>query len=213
MNSHVNSEPESIIQPSQKRGRDTQAKLVSATLELLDEANFESLSVADITGRAGVAVGTFYRRFTKKEALLPLLYDAYNRIFATWLAEIVKDEEFVSPDIEIRVRHLVVRLQAFFGLHAGLIRALHLNSRLNNEIVPAASRPLRRQSYAKVAELLYPLPEGENSDDIASAIMLILLSTLTESVVYPEQSPASIAGLDNAQIVEVLTRAALSQLD
>ena len=212
MNSHVKPGSESVIPPSQKRGRDTQAKLVAATRKLLDQTNFETLSVAEITAEAGVAVGTFYRRFTSKEALLPLLYEEYNRIFAAWLAKIVKDEGFSSPDVRTRVRTLVQKLQSFYSQHAGLIRALHLNSRLNNEIVPAFSVPLRKASYAKVAELIEPNVPEDRRGEIADAIMLILLSTIVEALIYPEQSPAIVAGLDSDRLTEALTRAALAQL-
>ena len=42
--------------------------------------------------------------------------------------------------------------------------------------------------------------------------MLILLSTIVEALIYPEQSPAIVAGLDSDRLTEALTRAALAQL-
>jgi AcrR family transcriptional regulator len=66
-----------IAASDDKRGR-----LLAAALELFETRGFDGVAVPEIAARAGVAVGTVYRYFTTKEALVNALYrhwkDAYN---------------------------------------------------------------------------------------------------------------------------------------
>ena len=50
-----------------QRGRRTRAKLVSAAHDIFLRVAFDEVRITDITGRAGVASGTFYTYFDSKE--------------------------------------------------------------------------------------------------------------------------------------------------
>lgn len=54
----------------QKAAQETQRKLITAGLELLKEKGFDSINVEDITKKAGVAKGTFYTYFKRKEDIV-----------------------------------------------------------------------------------------------------------------------------------------------
>jgi AcrR family transcriptional regulator len=58
----------------QSRSRDTETRLLAATLQLLGEGGLEACQIPAIAARAGVAVGTIYRRFRDKEALLDRVF-------------------------------------------------------------------------------------------------------------------------------------------
>lgn len=49
---------------------ETKRKLVSASLELIKEQGFDAINVEDITKKAGVAKGTFYTYFKRKEDIV-----------------------------------------------------------------------------------------------------------------------------------------------
>lgn len=49
---------------------ETKRKLISTALELLREKGFEAINVEDITKKAGVAKGTFYTYFKRKEDIV-----------------------------------------------------------------------------------------------------------------------------------------------
>ena len=57
-------------EPRQARTHRVLERIVGATRELLQEGQFDSVTVADIARRAGVSVGTVYQRFASKEHLL-----------------------------------------------------------------------------------------------------------------------------------------------
>ncbi len=62
-------------QPSQKRSLAKRARLKSATLTLFGEQGYEATSIADISRRANLAVGSFYQHFRSKRQLLLALMD------------------------------------------------------------------------------------------------------------------------------------------
>lgn len=49
---------------------ETKRKLISAGLELIKEKGFDAINVEDITRKAGVAKGTFYTYFKRKEDIV-----------------------------------------------------------------------------------------------------------------------------------------------
>ena len=49
---------------------ETKRKLISTALELIKENGFDSINVEDITRKAGVAKGTFYTYFKRKEDIV-----------------------------------------------------------------------------------------------------------------------------------------------
>jgi AcrR family transcriptional regulator len=58
------------FEPQQKRSRATADRLISATIQILDEYGLEGAVIPKIAEKAGVAHGSVYRRFPDKHALL-----------------------------------------------------------------------------------------------------------------------------------------------
>ena len=54
----------------QLAAQETKKKLISTGLELLKEKGFDAINVEDITKKAGVAKGTFYTYFKRKEDIV-----------------------------------------------------------------------------------------------------------------------------------------------
>jgi AcrR family transcriptional regulator len=73
----------------QQRSQRTLQRLLDAGEAEIAEKGFEDASVADIAARAGCAVGTFYRRFRDKRALLHALDKRLDVEFRTTLDEAV----------------------------------------------------------------------------------------------------------------------------
>ena len=61
--------------PRQQRSLDKRERLKDAALVLFGEKGYERTSIDDIAGRAGFAVGGFYRHFRSKRQLLLVLMD------------------------------------------------------------------------------------------------------------------------------------------
>ena len=54
----------------QQAAQETKRKLITAGLELIKESGFDAINVEDITKKAGVAKGTFYIYFKRKEDIV-----------------------------------------------------------------------------------------------------------------------------------------------
>jgi AcrR family transcriptional regulator len=61
-----------------ERGRSTRARLIEAAEATLADVGFERASVAAITARAGVGLGSFYIYFPSKQDMLTALVDEFS---------------------------------------------------------------------------------------------------------------------------------------
>ena len=66
--------------PRQARARATVERIFEATVRLLADRPFEAISVADIVSEAHTSVGAFYKRFSSKDALLPVLRESLQQL-------------------------------------------------------------------------------------------------------------------------------------
>ena len=189
----------------QERSRETRRKLVTSCLELVDRRPFDQVTVADIAKGAGVSVGNFYRRFTSKEGILPDLYAAYEERFAAFAEAFSRGEPIPPDDIRGRWDFLVGRTVAFMEDNRGLIQALHLHGRLHPEIVPPTSHDRRRSLYARVSELFGSTDEATKRT-MGRVAVLVLVSTLTEQIIYPDHTPAVAAEVSTAELADELGR-------
>lgn len=103
MSSH-SAEAEEKLDPRIKR---TRAMIEQAFLEVLQQKSFSSMSVQDITERAGVNRTTFYLHFTDKYELVT--YSMHWR-FGQALEQALLDGSQLSPD---NLRALIVTLAEF----------------------------------------------------------------------------------------------------
>jgi len=189
----------------QERSRATRRKLVASCLELVERRPFDQVTVADIAAGAGVSVGNFYRRFASKEGILPDLYAAYEERFAAFAAAFSQGEPIAPDDIRGRWGFLIGRTVAFMEDNRGLIQALHLHGRLHPEIVPPTSHDRRRSLFARVSELFSPADEAR-AQTMGQVAILVLVSTLTEQIIYPHHTPAVAAGMNTAELADELGR-------
>ena len=97
----------------QKSAVETKRKLISAGLELIKEKGFAAINVEDITKKAGVAKGTFYVYFKRKE-------DIVMEISRTPFGEIADElEQMENAELFEKLRHYFRRFMeqvAFCGI-------------------------------------------------------------------------------------------------
>ena len=202
--------------PRQERAARTQERLLDALESLLEDRVFEQISIQDIARDAGVAVGTVYRRFRNKEALLPPLYRRLDTRYDDWAQTVWADPEAAcaSPDatgLRWLIRHLIAAHVRFYRANAPLLRTLYLQVRIDRALAdPAVGR--RRQ--AVYASLLRPVLEWCDRAgppppprSRLHCFVLLLLSPLTERCLFPDNTPASTLRLSDKRFVEELGEA------
>ncbi|GJM08855.1 MAG: hypothetical protein DHS20C11_11310 [Lysobacteraceae bacterium] len=160
------------FEPKQSRSRRTQARLFDATEQLLRRQAFDDLTVAQITAEAKVSVGTFYRRFANKEALLQQLMEQY------WQHDAMKRSECLTamsqqPDVANRLRIMVAYYITDYTQNAGVLRNIVLRWRLQFATIGGSQEHLA--TIESVKEMATALVSGQSGIEMDNAIMCVHL--------------------------------------
>jgi AcrR family transcriptional regulator len=118
MNQHSGSDKT----PKTRRGRRTREKLLHAAEAEFGEKGYADTSIASITGRAGVALGTFYVYFESKEEIFRALVSYMGELTRQWIGERVA----ASPDRLTAERRGVEAFIDFVRTHRNLYRVVSM---------------------------------------------------------------------------------------
>jgi AcrR family transcriptional regulator len=122
--------------PSQRRARQTRARLVEAAEQAFAETGYAKTTTAAIARRAGVATGTVYQYFADKDALLREI--AIARLVAvsdSSLTSLESDDGALAARVRAAMATMVSRVMAYHrhdpGLHAVLTERRHCDPELD----------------------------------------------------------------------------------
>lgn len=102
-------ETEEGLTRSQRRASRTRRRLLTAALELFGGKGFDSTTIEDITERADVGKGTFYRHFaSKNDVMHALVEDAIDHL----VHRMCGGEAYAS--LEVAILHMVDAHVAFY---------------------------------------------------------------------------------------------------
>ena len=192
--------------PQQERSKRTQAAIIAALDRLLREKSFEDVTVAEIASEADVSVGSVYRRFENKEALIPVLFELYmQRIEERHQAATANIE--ANADEPGTLRHsLIATLSIAWDMmeeEGHLLRAVHLYARLNPQLVGSEWEPLIEASRSGVRRLIstfadeISVPDEETAVD---AITYFLNAILIEEGLYGDVGPPFLRKLNGREL-------------
>ncbi len=131
--------PTSALQPvpaaKQERSRRTLERILSVAEELLEERDFDELTMADLAERAGCAVGTVYGRIPNKDSLLMCLYERQNRAAEELAGRLF--EACREADLDVRARAVCAFVVDHCAAQSGSIRATtaHLFTREGRDVL------------------------------------------------------------------------------
>lgn len=153
--------------PRQARARATLERFFEATVELLQTRSFEALSVADIVSRANASVGAFYKRFSSKQALLPVLLDWIHRRQFDAIEAFVNDPRWEGVGLAGRIDAFSDSLVASYRTNQHLMKALvarqySADNAQSAELVDSSERTLAYYTEWLLAcrdEIRHPEPE------------------------------------------------------
>ncbi|NNE65534.1 MAG: TetR/AcrR family transcriptional regulator [Pyrinomonadaceae bacterium] len=195
------------IKPAaQARSRATRDKLIAAFEDLLAEKYFDQITVAEIAERAGVAVGTVYRRFKNKEAFIPVMLEQ-QRIRQEAMLSDPKARLEISDDATL---HDALRAIAHYAWkqtkkEAHVIRTLYLFARLRPEIVSEGWNILEDQGLVQIKALVDHYSDEINRTDLDKASIMIFYffnSILIERGLFGDLSPEFLADFDEEEFAD-----------
>ena len=204
-----------LAPPRQQRSRDTLARIVAAAEGLLAERGSAGLTVNELLERADVSVGSFYARFSGKEALLSYLDQRFwddARAWWDWFLDPARWE-----DVPVRgiVHNLVAHLVELHRKHPERFRAFMVHALVNAEegliertgqLDAEVSKKLERLLLARRGELGHPDPRLA-----AGLAFAFLLSVMRESVLLGRDS-LSRERLSDRSLIDEVTRLLLAYL-
>jgi AcrR family transcriptional regulator len=112
------------LAPRQARSRESETKLIKATVEVLGQYGLEGATVPRVAEYAGLTPGTIYRRFPDKNALLErcilrILEDQLAHLKKVLTAEVVQ-----QSSLQALIEGITRMMLASYRKNATLIRAL-----------------------------------------------------------------------------------------
>ncbi|WP_457516335.1 TetR/AcrR family transcriptional regulator [Streptomyces sp. TE33382] len=116
--------PASYREPRQARSAATLARVLLAAEEIASSAGLEEMTISGVAQRAGVSVGTIYRRFEDKEQLITALSERMLERREEYVAERLRTAEPSLSGVMDAYAHAL--LQSFAdssGLFPELLRA------------------------------------------------------------------------------------------
>jgi len=184
--------------------------LLEAGRRLLDRQDMGTLSVAQLTRDAGMAVGSFYSRFADKDAwFAELLRVTGEQVLDDTTAMLASARWQRAPNerkVALIVRHIV----AIHRTHRGIFRAAHFDSARSSLYWPqlhAFGRRIADAVHRALASHMPRVPARQRRFRVGVALQLVY-GTLVNAVLH---DPGPIA-LADRQMETELTRVFLGAL-
>ncbi len=178
----------------QKRSRIAREKIVTALDSALRERPFDQVTVADIAQRAGVAVGTVYRRFENKDALIPVVMEIYEHRLEEWAAGEGAVQIDEDDDLRSALQKMMRQAWRLLTREAHLLRAVHLYARLKPELIPESDWDKYNKAAVQGMKALISHYADQvvrkNSKRTSAFAAYVLNSIFIEKGLYPNESPA-----------------------
>jgi AcrR family transcriptional regulator len=111
----------------QERSRRSQQDILQAGYALLEEGGVDALTVSAVAERAGMAVGSIYRRFGDKEGLLLAIQHAFTESLQAEIAQRMSVERLrILRDPAVAIAEAVGAITDGFQAHEALLRVFLL---------------------------------------------------------------------------------------
>jgi AcrR family transcriptional regulator len=194
------------IEASQDRSRQTRDKLVVALASLLREKPFDSMTMDELAKRAGVAVGTVYRRFANKDALIPVIFEVYLKMLEHYASEpenaLVIDE---TDTLRSALHKMCAQASRLLRAEPNLIRSAHLYARLRPDLVGEDWDAIIETSVAQYRQVIdhFATEVRRPDPDAAARMLFYLLNTvMVERGLYGDAGPGAALRVSEQAFVE-----------
>jgi AcrR family transcriptional regulator len=199
----------------QERSQRTEAALARAVAELTKEKPFEEVTVAEVAERAGVAVGTVYRRFRDKRALLHLADTAFIDDTRDAFDVELSDERMDGLTLEQVARTYVDLMIRKFRQHRTAILQVQRNADPGDGAIYARrAAGFNAHVHGRFRDLLRQRRREITHPDLETALNLAIFfaSAAARDAVWRQSLKAYPIHIDDATLVDEITRAFVAYL-
>ena len=174
----------------QERSQRTLERLLDAAEVVIREKGFADATVADIARRADCSVGTFYRRFRDKRALLHALDERFAEEFRATMEEAVAPERWQgAPIVEILAGYIEFALKQ--GRTSAALQRAALVMSVRDATFAERHMRLVRELHERLRELLWARRDEIGHPEPTLAIEFVLEQLRTMLALRLNVSPLS----------------------
>jgi len=198
------------IEAAQSRSRRTRDKLVTALAALLREKPFDAVTMAELAERAGVAVGTVYRRFANKDALIPVVFEVYLQMLEANSADPANAVTLTGEEgLRGALDSVCAAAWRMLKAEPQLIRTAHLYARLRPDLVGEEWDGIIEASVGQFRQVIdaYDGEVRRRDRDAAARMAFYLINTvMVEHALYAQAGPGAALTLsDDAFVTDCAT--------
>lgn len=143
-----------LPEAQQARSKRTRRALIDAGLEILADQGPNGLTIEAVSGRAGLAAGTVYRRFGGKDGLISVLQHEFTTDFRTEFTDRMTRAGQSGTDLTSAVDAAVSALTDTFASHETLMRVFSLMGLQNPALFEEGQRASQAGGREFRAQLL-----------------------------------------------------------
>ena len=173
---------------------------MAALERLLRKKDFDDIGIAELAAEAGVAVGTVYRRFENKEALVPLLFDLWQARSHTQSAHAtIEADTRAKMDLRLLLRQQMRAAHRFILEQAHILRAVYLQGRLKPHLIGDDWKALWHEARKGNLAFLQLVSDHIAKRDLerAADTMIYLANTaLVEKALFGDDGAGYVMALD-----------------
>jgi AcrR family transcriptional regulator len=114
------------------KSEETRARILSAALDRFHDQGFDTTTMREIAGKAGVATGAAYYYFDSKNAIVLAFYDQAGKDLQPLLTRALAE----TDDLKQRLRRLIQIKLDYFAPSRELLRALSGHTNPNHPLSP-----------------------------------------------------------------------------
>ncbi|MEH2370657.1 TetR/AcrR family transcriptional regulator [Nostoc sp.] len=158
--------------------------ILQATLDLLAEVGYESMSIEAIASRAGVGKTTIYRRYTSKEELVADAIESLRDDLA------IPDTDSFWGDMDILIKNAAKKIDSPLGRQTlALIVSTASSNPQFAEVYWTKYTKLRREAFSKILERAKSRGEIHKDADVDLIIDLVSGSLYYALIFKPTTEP------------------------
>jgi AcrR family transcriptional regulator len=177
----------SVRPPRQERSRASFERVLQAARELLEEDGYQSFTLARVSERAGVSIGSIYARVPSKDALFYAIHERVMQEVSDFY-EVTAREEKVDHDLPISdLIHETIRVFAEpFHTHAAFLRVVMHRGAVDDVVATFGSQASSAQAEQFRSVVLSRRDEITHADPALAADVAfrMVYCTLARQVMY-----------------------------
>lgn len=196
--------------PQQARSREALRKLLTAAEEILAEVGYEECTMAAVAERAGVSVGSIYRRFEGRDQLLAVLKE---RMLSDLEARIVAAVDGAPKNLDDIVRAYVHALAVAFSSGSAVLPDLFGRRERRNLSDPGqAALEAGYDFFATATKPYWSTIERSDVSYAVRATAETIMASFVHRAMRAQAAPGKFSGEDWNRYADHLTDMVLAYL-